>query len=46
MSSFYDGIKLSYAKMIRYNHSDMVDLEEKLKEVPEDKGILIVNEYK
>ncbi len=43
-ASIYDGIKLSYAKMIRYNHSDMVDLEEKLKEVPEDKGILIVTD--
>ena len=43
-ASIYDGIKLSYAKMIRYNHSDMKDLEEKLKEVPDTNGILIVTD--
>ena len=30
-ASIYDGCKLSYAKMIRYKHSDMEDLEAKLK---------------
>ena len=43
-ASIYDGCKLSYGKMVRYNHSDMQDLERKLKEVPEDKGILIVTD--
>ena len=43
-ASIYDGCKLSYAKMIRFEHSDMQDLERKLKEVPEDKGILIVTD--
>jgi len=43
-ASIYDAIKLSYAKMIRYNHSDMVDLENKLKEVPDTNGILIVTD--
>lgn len=43
-ASIYDAIKLSYAKMIRYEHNDMADLEAKLKEVPEDKGILIVTD--
>lgn len=43
-ASIYDGCKLSYGKMVRYNHSDMADLERKLKEVPEDKGILIVTD--
>lgn len=43
-ASIYDAIKLSYAKMIRYEHSDMQDLEEKLKQVPQDKGILIVTD--
>ena len=43
-ASIYDGCKLSYAKMVRYEHSDMTDLERKLKEVPEDKGILIVTD--
>ncbi len=43
-ASIYDGCRLSYGKMVRYNHSDMEDLERKLKEVPEDKGILIVTD--
>ncbi len=43
-ASIYDGCKLSYAKMLRYEHNDMVDLEEKLKAVPKDKGILIVTD--
>ena len=43
-ASIYDAIKLSYAKMIRYNHSDMEDLESKLKEVPDTNGILIVTD--
>ncbi|MBR2909690.1 MAG: pyridoxal phosphate-dependent aminotransferase family protein [Clostridia bacterium] len=43
-ASIYDAIKLSYAELIRYNHNDMEDLEEKLKTVPENKGILIVTD--
>lgn len=43
-ASIYDAIKLSYAEMIRYKHNDMEDLEEKLKNVPENKGILIVTD--
>lgn len=43
-ASIYDAIKLSYAKMIRFEHGDMQDLEEKLKTVPADKGILIVTD--
>ena len=43
-ASIYDGIRLSYAKMIRYEHNDMEDLEAKLKEVPADKGILIITD--
>ena len=30
-ASIYDGCRLSYAKMIRYKHSDMEDLEARLK---------------
>ena len=30
--------------MIRYEHNDMEDLEAKLKEIPEDKGILIITD--
>ena len=43
-ASIYDAIKLSYAKMIRYEHSDMQDLEETLKNVPSNNGILIVTD--
>ncbi len=43
-ASIYDAIKLSYATLIRYEHNDMEDLENKLKTVPENKGILIVTD--
>ena len=44
-ASIYDGCKLSYAKMIRYNHSDMNDLEVKLKRLEgENGGKLIVTD--
>lgn len=43
-ASIYDAIKLSYARMLRYNHSDMQDLEEKLKTIPKENGILIVTD--
>ena len=43
-ASIYDGCRLSYARMVRYEHSDMADLEAKLKEIPEDKGILIITD--
>ncbi len=43
-ASIYDGCKLSYGKMLRYNHSDMEDLERQLKSVPETAGILIVTD--
>ncbi len=43
-ASIYDGCRLSYAKMLRYEHSDMVDLERQLQSIPSDKGILIVTD--
>ena len=43
-ASIYDAIKLSYATMLRYKHSDMADLEEKLKTIPPESGILIVTD--
>ena len=43
-ASIYDAIKLSYATMLRYKHSDMADLEEKLKTIPAESGILIVTD--
>ena len=43
-ASIYDACKLSYAKVLRYRHSDMEDLEEQLKTIPESAGILIVTD--
>ncbi len=43
-ASIYDACRLSYAKLLRYEHSDMADLERQLKSIPEDKGILIVTD--
>ncbi|MDE7163507.1 MAG: pyridoxal phosphate-dependent aminotransferase family protein [Clostridia bacterium] len=44
-ASIYDGCRLSFGRMLRYNHSDMADLEEKLKTVDTTvSGILIVTD--
>jgi len=46
-ASIYDACRLSFAETIRFEHSDMLDLEEKLKQVKKDKpnaGILIVTD--
>lgn len=44
-ASIYDGCRLSFAKMLRYNHSDMEDLERVLKSIDTEKsGILIVTD--
>ena len=43
-ASIYDACRLSYAKLLRYEHNDMEDLERQLQSIPEDKGILIVTD--
>lgn len=43
-ASIYDACRLSFAKMLRYNHSDMQDLERQLKTIPDTAGILIVTD--
>jgi len=43
-ASIYDACHLSDAKMLRYRHSDMEDLEAQLQKVPEDAGCLIVTD--
>ncbi len=44
-ASIYDGCKLSYAKMIRYKHSNMQDLESQLAKLDLSKsGALIVTD--
>jgi 8-amino-7-oxononanoate synthase len=43
-ASIYDGAKLSYATMVRYQHNDMQDLEKKLQSADPDKGKLIITD--
>ena len=43
-ASIYDGCKLSYAKMLRYRHNDMEELERRLQQVPDNAGCLIVTD--
>ena len=43
-ASIYDGCRLSYGKMLRYDHADMEDLEKQLKRVPESAGCLIITD--
>lgn len=43
-ASIYDAIRLSYGKMVRYNHSDMDDLERQLQAADPDSGKLIVTD--
>ena len=43
-ASIYDGCKLSFAKMVRYRHNDMEQLEYILSTTPENCGMLIVTD--
>lgn len=43
-ASIYDAARLSYAKMLRYRHNDMDELEKLLKEADPSKGKLIVTD--
>jgi len=43
-ASIYDGTRLSYAEVVRYNHSDMEDLEKKLAKADPNKGKLILTD--
>lgn len=43
-ASIYDACRLSFAKVLRYRHSDMEDLEAQLKSIPQSAGILIVTD--
>ncbi len=41
-ASIMDAVRLSYSQVIKYRHNDMKDLEEKIKNLPKDKGKIIV----
>lgn len=43
-ASIYDGTRLSYAEVVRYNHGDMEDLEKKLRQADPNKGKLIITD--
>lgn len=43
-ASIYDACRLSFAKLLRYNHNDMADLERQLQSIPDTAGILIVTD--
>lgn len=43
-ASIYDACRLSFAKMIRFEHLDYDDLERKIQTVPKEAGILIVTD--
>ena len=43
-ASIYDGCRLSFAKHLRFRHSDMDDLERVLASIPYDAGKLIVTD--
>lgn len=43
-ASIYDGCRLSFAKLVKYDHNDMADLERLLKSADEDKGKLIITD--
>ena len=43
-ASIYDGCRLSFGRMLRYRHSDMADLEQKLRSVPAEAGCLVVTD--
>ena len=43
-ASINDGCRLSYGKMLRYQHNDMADMRRMLESVPENGGCLIVTD--
>ncbi len=43
-ASIYDGVRLSFGKMVRYRHDDMDHLEKKLKETDDKYGKLIITD--
>lgn len=43
-ASIVDGCRLSYAKLLKYKHSDMNDLERMLAKIPDNCGKLIVTD--
>jgi 8-amino-7-oxononanoate synthase len=42
-ASIIDGCRLSYGKMIRFNHNDMNDLERVLQRIPDQNKLIVVD---
>ncbi len=43
-ASIMDAVRLSFARVLKYKHNDMQDLEEKIKSIPGDKGKIIITD--
>jgi 8-amino-7-oxononanoate synthase len=43
-ASIFDGCRLAFGRLRKYRHNDMVDLERQLKDVPRERGKLIVTD--
>ncbi len=41
-ASVMESARLSFSKIVKFNHNDMNDLEEKIKRIPDDKGKVII----
>lgn len=43
-ASIMDAVRLSYAHVVKYKHNDMEDLEKKIKQIPDEKGKIIISD--
>ena len=43
-ASIMDAVRLSFARVLKYKHNDMKDLEERIKAIPDDKGKIIITD--
>jgi 8-amino-7-oxononanoate synthase len=43
-ASIMDAVRLSFARVLKYKHNNMKDLEERIKAIPDDKGKIIITD--